>query len=331
MVDRWTPGHHKTSLSWWSKQCEMRKASSSSCIGHQTAELPPTRPHAKHPQCSKPNWECEKIRHLTTRVKPKTKKATEPQGFFFSCLLNHVKNGQAQTSCPDGRTVGWGGQWEALKNQTPNQSQNQLQDTSVAIWSLVPYHQFSDWWIIYRSNSTKWSWRGFWIVQTMWWVTWLSPYVVRNRASPFTPKLLAGIRNTPPFCNYRCFSLHLFIESFELKFCLVDILRELHIYMRNYIHIYICICPGPPSPLLHPVTSLLEGGKTSTSVYHRGLSYLFFSSPEHLGDLFWPIFQQLTATCRTRREPKLCWDDIPAYTWRVTPLRLTGMCVKFFW
>lgn len=69
----------------------------------------------------------------------------------------------------------------------------------------------------------------------------------------------------------------------------------------------------PSLPLLHSITSLLKGGKMSTSVYCRGLSHLFLSSPEHLGDWYWSIFQQLTAT-RRAREPKLCWDDIPAYT-----------------
>lgn len=48
------------------------------------------------------------MRHLATRTKPKTKKATRLQGFFFSCLLNHAKNGQAETSSLDGRAVGRG-------------------------------------------------------------------------------------------------------------------------------------------------------------------------------------------------------------------------------
>lgn len=167
----------------------------------------------------------------------------------------------------------------------------------------------------------------------MQWVPLLSPYDARNSPSPFTPELLAGIRKTPPFCNYRCLSLCFFIEGFELKFCIVDTLCGLHIYMWNisiYTHIYICICPCPPSLPLHSITSLPVGGKTSTSVYCRGLSHLFFSSLEHLGDWFWSIFQQLIATHRTR-EPKLRWDDIPPHTWRVTPLHLTGMCGKFFW
>lgn len=169
----------------------------------------------------------------------------------------------------------------------------------------------------------------------MWWVPLLSPYYVRNSPSPFTPKLLEGIRNTPPFCNYRYFSLCFFIESWNSAlwiYCGGYI--YIHIYMKRfyiYTYIYICICPCPPSPLLHSITSLLEGGKTSTSVYCRGLSHLFFSSPEHLGDWFWSIFQQLIATRRTCCAPKLCWDDIPAYTWRVTPLHLTGTCGKFFW
>lgn len=65
-------------------------------------------PHAKHPQCSKPNRGCEKWGTLQPEQNQKTKKATQLLGFFFSCLLNHVKNGQAESSSLDGRAVGWG-------------------------------------------------------------------------------------------------------------------------------------------------------------------------------------------------------------------------------
>lgn len=90
----------------------------------------------------------------------------------------------------------------------------------------------------------------------MQWVPLLSPCDAKNSPSPFTPKLLAGIRNTPPFCNYRCFSLCFFIEGFELKFCIVDILCGLHIYMWNisiytHIYMYLSLPSLPPTPFYH--------------------------------------------------------------------------------
>lgn len=96
----------------------------------------------------------------------------------------------------------------------------------------------------------------------MLWVPLLSPYHVRNSPSPFTPKLLADLRNTPPFCNYRCSSLCFFIESIELNFCIVDISSVLwglpiytYIYMKcsytyTYIYVFVSALP-PPAPFYH--------------------------------------------------------------------------------
>lgn len=118
----------------------------------------------------------------------------------------------------------------------------------------------------------------------------MSPFAfsLRSKGKSFTPKLLAGVRTEPSFCDFRYFTL--FYQSLWAK-----ILHCAYVVGFIYIHIYLYL-PLSLSPPLHSITRLLEGGKTSTSVYCRGLPHLFLSSLEHLGDWFWSICQKLIAT-----------------------------------
>lgn len=63
-------------------------------------------PPAKHPHATN-QIEGVKLGHLA-KNKNKTKKATWIWDFFFSGLLNHIKNRQAETGFLDGKAMGWG-------------------------------------------------------------------------------------------------------------------------------------------------------------------------------------------------------------------------------
>lgn len=134
----WITGHHRHSCPGGSS-CEMKQASRFSCLDIKDCWAfcdqirHSSLPQAKHPQCSKPNGGT-----LQPEQNPKPRKQHGCRVWFFSCLLNHVKTSQAGTSFLDGRAVGWGRAVGGIKKkQIPKQSQNQLQDISIAIWSLV--------------------------------------------------------------------------------------------------------------------------------------------------------------------------------------------------
>lgn len=113
-MDCWTPGHRRLSCHGspstvkWKRPVVSLVQGIKDCRACCNQTRHSSSPQAKHPQCSRPNLGCKKMGHLATGMKPKTKKASWLLGFFFSCLLNHVKNGQAETSSLDGRAVGWG-------------------------------------------------------------------------------------------------------------------------------------------------------------------------------------------------------------------------------
>lgn len=179
--------------------------------------------------------------------------------------------------------------WEAWKgeNQTPKQRQNQFQGITIAIWFLVLYHWFLYWWIICLSRSTKWSWSGFWAVQTTWWVPLHSPQ--NGKSFTLHPKIASTCKNKTFLLWLQIFYPLLFYQSLWAK-----ILHCAYVVGFTYIHIYLYL-PLSLSPPLHSITPLLEGGKMSTSVYCRGLSHLFLSSLEHLGDWFWSVCLKLIA------------------------------------
>lgn len=79
----------------------------------------------------------------------------------------------------------------------------------------------------------------------------MSPFAfsLRSKGKSFTPKLLAGVRTEPSFCDFRYFTLFSSIKAFGLKFCIVHMLWGLYIY----IYIYTCPCPSPPHSILSPV------------------------------------------------------------------------------
>lgn len=118
----------------------------------------------------------------------------------------------------------------------------------------------------------------------------MSPFAFSLRWKVLHPKIASRCKNRTFLLWFQIFYPFLFYQSLWAK-----ILHCAYVVGFIYIHIYLYL-PLSLSPPLHSITRLLEGGKTSTSVYCRGLPHLFLSSLEHLGDWFWSICQKLIAT-----------------------------------